>query len=184
MGTRGLRVVRFRKRYYVFYNQYDSYPQGLGNEIAAEVPIDAATYQEWLAVQRKSAEEWELLYEEFLTIKPGNKITGDLPKFMHQRFPSSLAPSIDTWIEYVYTVDLDRETFSVNNGAHFKLDQVSHIDWINSLTKGGLGDMISLPGAVPMEALTSLVMEHTLQNSELSESLGGLTVGDVSSIFH
>ena len=65
-------MVRFRKRYYVFYYKYDSYPQGLGNEVAAEVPIDAATYQEWLAVQRKSAEEWELLYEEFLTIKPGN----------------------------------------------------------------------------------------------------------------
>lgn len=184
MGTRGLRVVRFRKRYYVFYNQYDSYPEGLGNEVTAEVPIDAAKYQEWLAVQRKSAEEWELLYEEFLTIKPGNKVTGELPKFMHQRFPSSLAPLTDTWIEYVYTVDLDRETFSVNNGAHFKLDQISHIDWINSLTKGDLGDMISLPGAVPIEALTSLVVEHTLQDSELSESLGDLTVGDVSSSFH
>lgn len=44
--------------------------------------------------------------------------------FMHQRFPSSLAPLIDTWIEYVYTVELDRETFSVNNGAHFKLDRL------------------------------------------------------------
>lgn len=55
---------------------------------------------------------------------------------------------------------------------------------INSLTKGGLGDMISLPGAVPMEALTSLVMEHTLQDSELLESLGDLTVGEVSSSFH
>ena len=44
--------------------------------------------------------------------------------------------------------------------------------------------MISLSGVVPMEALTSLVMEHTLQDSELSESLGDLTVGDVSSNFH
>ena len=183
MGTRGLRVVRFRKRYYIFYNQWDSYPEGLGKTIANEIPTDTAKYQEWLAAQRKTAEEWEALYEEFLTIKPGNEVTTDLPDFMQQSFPSSLAPLNDTFIEWIYITDLDRETFSVNNGAHFKLEQVPHVDWINSLGNGGLGDVIALPGAVPMEAITKLVIGHNTQDGELSKHLGGLTVSEVSSSF-
>lgn len=180
MGTRGLRVVRFRKRYYISYHQYDSYPDGLGKQIEAEIPSDAEKYQEWLATQRTSAEEWEALYEDFLTIKPGNEVTTDLPGFMGSQLPSLLAPLNDTYIEWVYTVDLDRETFSVNNGAHFKLDRIPHIDWINALANGGLGDKIALPGAVPMEAVRHLVVEQNFQSSELSKIQGDLTVSDVS----
>lgn len=183
MGTRGYRVVRFRKRYYISFNQYDSYPDGLGKQIAAEIPTDATEYQVWLDAQRKSAEKWVALYEEFLSIKPGDEITSDLPDFMRQQFPSLLAPLNDTWIEWVYTVDLDRETFSVNNGAHFKLHQVPHIDWINSLADGDLGDKISLPGAVPIEALSDLVVEPTSESRELLDTLDDLTVSDVSCRF-
>ena len=181
MGTRGLRVVRFRKRYYKFYQQYDSYPTGLGSEVAVNIPADAAKYQEWLATERKSAKEWEALYEAFLSVKPGEKVTAELPDFMRDQPPSLLTPLNDTWIEWIYTVDLDREVFSVNNGAHFKLDQVPHIDWINSLTSGGLGDQISLPGTIPLEAVTSLVAERTFQTNSLSQKLSDLHVIDVSS---
>ena len=182
MGTRGLRVVRFRKRYYKFYQQYDSYPTGLGSEVAVNIPTDAAKYQEWLATERNSAKEWEALYEAFLSVKPGEEFTADLPDFMHEQPPSLLTPLNDTWIEWIYIVDLDREIFSVNNGAHFKLDQVPHIDWINSLANGGLGDQISLPGTIPVKAVTSLVAERTLQTSSLSQKLSDLNVIDVG--FH
>ncbi len=180
MGTRGLRVVRFRKRYYICYNQYDSYPDGLGKQIAGEIPTDALKYQQWLVAERESAEECEALYGNVLSVKPGNEVTTDLPEFMREDHPSLLAPLNEAGIEWIYTVDLDRETFSVNNGAHFKLEQVPHIDWINSLADGRLGDKISLPSAVPMEAITSLVVENTSQRSEISKLLGALTVGDVS----
>ena len=183
MGTRGLRVVRFRKRYYKFYQQYDSYPTGLGSEVAAKIPTDAVKYQEWLATERKSAEEWESLYHAFLLVKPGNEVPADLPDFMQQQPPSLLAPLNDTWIEWIYIVDLDREIFSVNNGAHFKLDQVPQIDWINSLANGGLGDQISLPGTIPLEAVTSLVAERTFQSSSLSQKLSDLNIIDVGSTF-
>ena len=183
MGTRGLHVVRFRKRYYQFYQQYDSYPTGLGSEVAATIPTHAVKYQEWLTYERKSAEEWEAIYEAFLTVKPGNEVTADLPQFMQQQPPSLLAPLNDTWIEWIYIVDFDREVFSVNNGAHFKLDQVPHIDWINSLASGGLGDQISLPGTIPLEAVTSLVAERTFQTSNLSQKLSDLNVVDVGSTF-
>ena len=183
MGTRGLRVVRFRKRYYQFYQQFDSYPTGLGSEVAATIPTDAVKYKEWLATERKSAEEWEALYEAFLSVKPGNENPANLPEFMQRQVPSLLAPLNDTWIKWIYIVDLDREVFSVNNGAHFKLDQVPHIDWINSLASGGLGDQISLPGTIPPEAVTSLVSERTFQTSNLSQKLSDLNVIDASSTF-
>ncbi len=177
MGTRGLRIVRFRKRYYIFYNQYDSYPSGLGKQVVAEIPTDAVKYQEWLAAQRKSAEEWEALYEDYLSVRPGNEVTTNLPDFMRQHFPSLLTPLNDTWIEWIYTVDLNRETFSVNNGAHFKLDQITHIDWIGSLAEAELGDQVSLPGSVPAEAVTDLVVECNLGSSDLSKAPSVSDVG-------
>lgn len=183
MGTRGFRVVRFRKRYYIFFNQFDSYPDGLGKQVAAQIPADAKEYQQWLDAQRKSAEKWEALYEDFLSIKPGNQVTTDIPDFMRQNYPTLLAPLNDTWIEWIYTVDLDREVFSVDNGAHFKLDRVPHIDWINSLADGDLGDKISLPGAVPFEALSNLVVKPNLASGELSGTLDDLSISDVSSSF-
>ena len=181
MGTRGLRVVRFRKRYYIFYNHWDSYPEGLGTEIAAGIPSDAAKYQEWLAAQRKSAEEWEAVCEGFLSVQPGSMKTTDLPEFMHRNFPSSLTPLNDMYIEWVYTMDLDRETFTVNNGAHFKLEQVPHIDWIKALENGRLGDPIALPAALPRDGITSLVAEHPPQSSDLLEALSDITLSDVCS---
>lgn len=48
MGTRGLEVVRFRKRYYMRYHQYDSYFEGLGTKIVASIPADPAEYQSML----------------------------------------------------------------------------------------------------------------------------------------
>ena len=48
MGTRGLEVVRFRKRYYMRYHQYDSYFEGLGTKIVASIHADPAEYQSML----------------------------------------------------------------------------------------------------------------------------------------
>ena len=157
MGTRGLRVVRFRKRYYSFFNQYDSYPEGLGKKIVAEIPTDAVKYQEWLAAERKIAEEWEALYEDFLSVKPGNQITSEIPDWMSERHPSFIAPINDLFIEWVYTIDLDGETFTVNNGAHFKLNQVPSISWEHRLVIGCLGDTLNLPGNKPHKVETKEV---------------------------
>ena len=187
----GLRVVRFHNRHYVFYKDDNSGPDRLGKQIEREIPTDPAKYQEWLTAQRKSAEEWEALYEDFLTIKPDKigTITADLPDFMRPWFPSLLPPltgSNNLWIEsteWIYTLDLDRQTFTVNNGAHFKLDQVPRIDWINSLADGRLGDKIALPGTVPIDAVTDLVVEQTSQSSETSELLCHLCINDVGSVF-
>ena len=130
-----MRVTRFRKRYYILLTGYGSYP------VAAKIPTDALKYQQWLAAERESAGKWEALYEDVLSVKPGN-VTTSLPEVMRQHFSSLLAPLNGTWNDWIYTVDLDRETFSINNGAHYKLEQIPHIGWYNSLADGRLGDNI------------------------------------------
>lgn len=45
MGTRGLRIVRFRGRYFVYYNNYDSYPKGLGRQLVGGIPADPEQYK-------------------------------------------------------------------------------------------------------------------------------------------
>ena len=137
-------------------------------------------YPAWRAAQRKSAEEWEALYEDFPSVRAGNKVTKNLPDFMRPYPPSLLTPLNSRRIEWIYIVDLDREAFSVNNGTHFKLDQIPHIDWISSLAKAALGDEVSLPGSVPEEAVTDLVVHYKIESSDLSKAP---SVSDVGSSF-
>lgn len=51
MGTRGLFFIRCRGRYFVYYNHYDSYPEGLGAAIVFEIPRDPEKYRgKWEAL--------------------------------------------------------------------------------------------------------------------------------------
>lgn len=45
MGTRGFQIIRFDGKYYVYYKQYDSYPENLGRKIVAEIPTDPKSYR-------------------------------------------------------------------------------------------------------------------------------------------
>lgn len=97
-------------------------------------------------------EEREAEQDRCLTLKPAaQRVTEEeeaeegVDAFADGEQTIWLAPLNDFMIEWVYIIDLDREVFSVNNGAHFKLDRIPHIDWMGSLADGRLGDKISLP---------------------------------------
>jgi hypothetical protein len=45
MGTRGLWSVFFRGRYYIYYNHFDSYPEGLGQILIDQIPVEAEELQ-------------------------------------------------------------------------------------------------------------------------------------------
>ena len=175
-----MRVVRFHKRYYIISAEYEPRPGSLAAVIAREIPSDAAEYQKWLAAQRKSAEEWEVLYEEYLSVKPGNEFTTNLPSFMRRQPPSLFAPLGSNRLEGVYIVDLDREIFSVNNEHHFKLEQVPHIEEMNAICCASFVGKVSLPDPTPTESVTDSVIEHTIQSGELSNARNNHTVRDVS----
>ena len=154
MGTRGYKAWRFRKRYYVQYNSMDSYPEGLGTWIAQGIPTGRKDYIKWLEAQRTEMKERDACLDRYLAVEPNSKQSesGDdeepdesAIEFIAEDQPIWIVPLNDLFIEWVYIIDLDREIFSVNNGAHYKLDRIPHINWIESLANGLMGDKISLP---------------------------------------
>ena len=71
MGSRGYKAWRFRKRYYVEYNDSNSYPHdGFGSWLAHEIPSDRNNYLQWLSVQRSKMEEREAEQDRCLSLKP------------------------------------------------------------------------------------------------------------------
>ena len=150
------------------------------------IPKDAAKYQEWLIAQRKDAKQWEFLYESFLSVKPGSELTTHFPRFMRSQLPTLFAPMDENWSyaplneDCIYTVDLDREIFSVNNHYYFKLEGVPHIKWEDDRFGEMLEDRVDLPDPVPMGYITDFVIEKTIQSSELTKPLNNISMNDVS----
>ena len=170
MGTRGFKAWRFRKRYYYQYNHWDSYPEGLGQTIVATIPSNPEDYQTWLEEQRKVAAEWESEWNGYLTVDPDSEPKEIATEMMAENHPTWFAPLNDLYIEWVYILDLDREIFSVNNGAHFKLDQVRHLDWMSALADGCPGDKIQL---LPKENVPNLVVETAIASGNADDEVSG-----------
>ena len=135
MGTRGYKAWRFRKRYYFLYNHWDSYPQGLGEDIVATIPGDAKGYQTWLEEQRKLAAGWEAEWNDYLTVNPDEGVKQIATEMLAENHPTWYAPLNDLWTEWVYVVDLDREIFSATTELTSSLTRCGiSIGWVPSQT--------------------------------------------------
>lgn len=188
MGTRGYRVFRFRGRYYRFYNSSDSFPEGLGAEIVSEIPIHPEAYQRWLAERREEALKWHVHLQRVLCRNrahyEGNR---DLDERASEsddsqvnEFPWDVAtdsfpdfePAFnDLWISWIYTIDLDNEVFTVNNGIHVHLNRIPHLDWINAIEDGVL-----LPSSVPEEAIADIIVKLPSTTASMLEMHNNLEV--------
>ncbi|KAK1149403.1 hypothetical protein N8T08_006626 [Aspergillus melleus] len=152
MGTRGLLFVRCRGRYFVYYNHFDSYPDGLGSAIVQEIPEDPDKYREWLQIMRARYSELATQYEERclpVSVKGDQYESTDslaeryMGSFLSvdDRLENSplqiVMPDVEIWfIEWTYTLDLDREIFTVDNALHFKFIKVPRYDrWIRYIGK-------------------------------------------------
>ena len=190
MGTRGYRVTRFRGRYYHFYRNQDSYPEGLGKWIVSEIPTDPEAYQQWLAERRKEALGWHLAVERYLCRKRAdyeeNEDVDEDASELDDRestteddhwdvstetLPAFTPPFNDLFIEWVYTIDLDNEVFTVDNGAHLHLDRIPRDAWINALAHAYHGDRIFLPKTLPEEAIADLVVRLPSPTLNMLKSL-------------
>ncbi|KAE8347051.1 hypothetical protein BDV24DRAFT_174605 [Aspergillus arachidicola] len=121
MGTRGLEIVRFHRRYYVRYHKYDSYFDGLGAKIVASIPTDPEGYQ-------KSALETHV-YEIRDGFRP------DYSQFHEfETLPSEL-PRLGDDFEYIYIINLDREVLTMNHSIHWKLGNIPRQDelWLRAI---------------------------------------------------
>ena len=174
MGTRGYRIIKFRGRYWIFFNHRDSHPYGLGQWLVGRIPADPAQYQKWLQSQRDFFARWDLLLNEILTIQPEDmrKLLSDEPQkavfyaAFDDRLKANAPPcygsarsaSHDGYIEWTYTIDLDREVFSVGDGAHFNLNKVPGL-WIKALFEDRERNKFLLPQLVPAESVATLVLD-------------------------
>ncbi|EGE00534.1 hypothetical protein TESG_07862 [Trichophyton tonsurans CBS 112818] len=142
MGTRGYRIVRYRGRYWIYYNHYDSYPEHFGTRIVAEVPVDRKEYEAWLQQERASyerrlvkIEEHYCIADERVHILKNEKGDAKSEPWMNIRdlevLPSHFGDAANTvFIEWVYLIDLDEQVFSVNNRVFFNLWNIPRDTWI------------------------------------------------------
>ncbi|KAE8318955.1 hypothetical protein BDV41DRAFT_571278 [Aspergillus transmontanensis] len=134
MGTRGLVFIRCHGRYFVYYNQFDSYPEGLGEAIVQQIPENIEKYHEWLESMRKVFTGLvQKLEEQYIPLDgPTSSLAGRYMKSflaVDDRLEvlpmQALLPHL--WgfdIEYMYTLDLDRELLGVDHSVYFKLSKI------------------------------------------------------------
>ncbi|KAL8655975.1 MAG: hypothetical protein Q9226_002837 [Calogaya cf. arnoldii] len=179
MGTSGLKVWRYRKRYFPCYNGHDSYPSGLGWWIAKSIPTDPKEYQQWLEKHRRMIEAWDRRYEQFLSVpadveqkyrelvsEPEDDTWADeeweLPNFAEGNWlPNFMAPFKEV-AEYVYTINLEQEVLSINNEIHYRLANLPvKEDWFKT-NLGGLS-------ALPTDNMMNLATVHAGSGNALSK---------------
>jgi hypothetical protein len=90
-------ILRVGPSLYISRLEAHSFVQGLGVQVAAEVPRDPEAYKEWLERLRKSL---DADFEE-------NKSQVDSLDY----FITKEQPLGDVFIEWVYEIDLDHEVF-------------------------------------------------------------------------
>ena len=170
MGASGHRVIKFRGRHWIFYNDSDSFPEILGQWLVDSIPADPEQYQKWLQSQRDLFAKWDSLLNDLLTIQPEDmrKLLSGEPQeaVFHAAFDDRLKNNDPPYykpgrcnndIKFTYTIDLDREVFSVDNGAHFTLNKIPGT-WMEPLHHDLLRHRFLLPQRVPAESVATLVL--------------------------
>jgi hypothetical protein len=113
MGTRGQIVYRHKGRYYVYYNHWDSYPNGLGLKLLDEIPrnVSKEEFEEWVRKIRKYAYAQRNSQELNDPADPSTYVSDKQPELDN-----------DIPIEWIYEIDLDNLVFHVNSQPLFRLD--------------------------------------------------------------
>ncbi|KAI0490091.1 hypothetical protein F4859DRAFT_179230 [Xylaria cf. heliscus] len=164
MGTRGWYIYKWQGRYYVYYNYMDSYPSGLGKGLVNRIPSDPEEYQEWL--QRKRSDYSKLAERcRELFIVSMDKVEKDpdpkegLVDGIDQ-IPGYLPPEGDgVFIQWIYTIDLDKEIFVIHGSSFFHLAKIpSHfLDlmeeaqeyWLGNVCQNKVHESITTPDIHP-----------------------------------
>lgn len=154
MGTRGLFGFLYKGRYYMVYNQYDSYLEGLGRDLINE--IQNGQLEEWIALLIKlkvifsdspapTPEDIEKL-APYTVVDVGECSTHDWYCLTHKcqgSFVSVLqsgyllshlphdkmgtVPVCNRWIEYIYILDFDHKQFIVHSDGEEQVFDLDHL---------------------------------------------------------
>ncbi|CAL1699471.1 unnamed protein product [Somion occarium] len=115
MGTRGYRVYRHKGKYFISYNHFDSYPEGLGVQLLQEIPTDPEEFELWVQHHRQMLDQ-EL--EAFLSAG------GERDAYNSDLRIEDEAPRNDLFIEWIYEMDFDRMIFHVDSHPVYRLDHM------------------------------------------------------------
>ncbi|KAL8789413.1 MAG: hypothetical protein Q9213_001170 [Squamulea squamosa] len=187
MGTRGYRIIKYRGRYWVFYNHWDSYLEGMGDSLVNSIPSNPEDYWKWLQALRGFYAKWDALLQTFLSIdsdhlyniESDDTLVNVLDEAFDHRleeFPTHKSASLDLWIEYTYTIDLHLEVFSIDHEAHYRLNQTPRNgDWIKALVVDDGGYRFVHPQLVGAEeSLASLAVDNqqfSVKDTDLWQSI-------------
>jgi len=136
MGTRGFYGLRFRGRYYLWFNRWDSYPTGLGNQLIAYLTqhFDLDEFRRLLSRLRQPADERECrdmtrMWRAYMQCAGVNVYdgdgcgTGDLlvdlgsgALLWNLAINDGTAIPCEIHLEWGYVVDLDDNAFHVYKG--------------------------------------------------------------------
>ncbi|KAL4945268.1 hypothetical protein BDV06DRAFT_231429 [Aspergillus oleicola] len=169
MGTPGLEIVRFRKRYYSRYHRLDGYFEGLGAKIIASIPTDPKEYNKWLESMRaKYAARETSLERHVYTIRDG--FQPDYSRFrIFETLPSEF-PRLGNRAHYFYIINLDHEVLTMDYSIHWKLGNIPRQDelWLRAIVHSIYPnkDTISLD-VCPEEHMTSPALEYPKPNREI-----------------
>ncbi|KAL8882176.1 MAG: hypothetical protein Q9192_007630, partial [Flavoplaca navasiana] len=152
MGTRGLKVWRYRKRYFSFYNDHDSYPSGL-----ADIEEKKRWYHSGPEIDHTNSADY---------FRDGRFVWQPPAFVVEELAPSFLAPLNDLSVEWIYTIDLEQEVFSVNNETHYHLANLPGEDHWCFIDDQGCNN---LPNDIPAEYLTSLATAEISSDTALSQ---------------
>ena len=138
MGTRGWIIFKYKGKYYVFYNNWDSYPEkpsGLGNRLI----IDLKKYN-----SEQLIELLDVCVNTIGDIKDNNENGGDQYSCIEMMLKNPLnyvfnvyninqVLAKDIFIEYKYIINLDESLFTITNECqniqlHFLLFNIPD-DW-------------------------------------------------------
>ncbi|KAL8887369.1 MAG: hypothetical protein Q9215_005056 [Flavoplaca cf. flavocitrina] len=138
-------------------------------------------------------DEWDRRYEEYLSVPADieekkrrfhsgseeidhtnladlfrdGRLVWQRPTFLDEEVaPSFLTPLNDIFMEWIYTIDLEQEVFSVNNRTHYHLANLPGKDHWCFIDDQGCNN---LPKDIPAEYLTSLTTAEISSDIALSQ---------------
>lgn len=124
MGTSGRHIYRWKGWYFIHFQYYDSYPEGLGLEVLREVPpasCDPADFEKW-SRQLAGRLDDDLKEHNMEERRSGAHEVSDDYCISHE------LPEYDVFIEWSYGIDLDNLVFHINRTPMFRLDCMASSD--------------------------------------------------------
>src|SRR6266852_8041950 len=113
MGIRGYKVYRHKGRFYVYYNNSHSSPNGFGLNILHEIPRN---------VSKEEFEEWVKKTREYVYAHRDSHVLKDPDESWS--YVLDKQPENGLSIEWIYEIDLDNLVFHVDSQPLFRLDNM------------------------------------------------------------